>query len=174
MKNTLRVCLALLVATLALSVGVVEAQTCPPPPFLTPEPIGPSGDILGTRPTFSWNAVPGYFNYVFKLLYADPNGNFVNPPGGLVPVFGTSWTPPFDLPIEQQMRWQVKIACTNSSGGQGFGLYGPELFFKIVDPVEEDPACGQCFGGLNSCLAACPGVCERKVTCGTSGYKCFC
>ena len=174
MKNTLRACLALLMATLALSVGVAEAQTCPPPPSVTPAPIGPSGNILDARPTFSWQAVPGYVSYVFKLLYADPTGVFVNPPGQLITVYGTSFTPPSDLPIEQDMRWQVKIACDLPGGGQAYGQYGPELFFKIIEEPPPNDHCNECFGGLNSCQAACPGVCERRVNCGESGYKCFC
>lgn len=174
MKNTLRVCLALLMATLALSGGVAEAQTCPPPAFLTSEPISPSGSTLDTRPTFSWTSVAGYTHYVFKLLYADPTGVFVNPPGELITQYGTSFTPPSDLPVEQDMRWQVKIACQTPSGAWAYGNYGPEAFFKIVDPGGGNEHCNECFGGLNACTAVCPGVCERKVNCGPSGYKCFC
>jgi hypothetical protein len=164
-------------ATLALSVGVVEAQQtgpCPNPGAAGPSLIGPAGIIDNARPTLSWNAVPGYIYYVVKLLYAAPDGVFVNPPGGLFTVFGTSWTPPYDLPSDQEMRWQVKMACVTPSQTWAYGQYGNELFFTIHDGGGNDPgACGQCFGGLNSCEAACPGVCERRVNCGPSGYKCL-
>jgi hypothetical protein len=177
MTKTLRVCLALLLATLALSAGVAEAQQtgpCPNPGAAGPALIGPSGTTLDPRPTFSWNAVPGYIFYTVKLLYAAPDGIFVNPPGDLFTVFGTSWTPPFDLPVEQDMRWQVKMACSLPGGGFAYGQYGPELFFKVIEEPPPNEHCNECFGGLNSCLAACPGVCERRVNCGPSGYKCFC
>jgi hypothetical protein len=178
MKYTLRACLALLTATLALSVGVAEAQQtgpCPPPPTAVASPISPSGNTLDTRPTFSWTSVPGYIYYVFKLLYADPTGVFVYPPGGLVTIYGTSFTPPSDLLIDHGMRWQVKVACVKPDGGWAYGQYGPEASFTIVDPDPGGGSCNQCFGGLNACEAACQGgVCERKVNCGTSGYKCFC
>lgn len=176
MTRTLRACLALLMATLAVSVGLVEAQTgpCPPPDpaAVVPVPLGPSGTIFNTRPTFSWQAVPGYDYYVFKLLHAPQEEQYVNPPGGLLYIYGTSWTPPFDLPTGSPgMRWAVKVAC---GGGAGFGNYSPDMLFTVGDDPPPPEGCGQCFGGLNSCEAACPGTCERRVNCGTSGYKCFC
>jgi len=136
---------ALAIAALVLSPALAQASSgpCPPPDpdAIRPVPIAPEGIITNPRPTLSWHPVPGYDEYVFKLLYAD-TGEYVDPPGYLTSVEdGTSWTPDRDLPIGREMRWAVKVYCHRPDGGFASGYYSREMYFKIVSapPVLVSP-----------------------------------
>jgi hypothetical protein len=128
--------LALLTVALALSPRAAQSESgpCPPPDpaALRPVPFGPSGDIMDPRPVFAWQPVPGYDEFVLKLLDADA-GEYVTPPGRLAEVeHATNWQPPSDLPMNRQMRWAVKVYCDTPGGGKGYGLYSAQRFFTIV------------------------------------------
>jgi len=110
-----------------------EEGPCPPvPASARAVHVGPSGTITDPRPIFRWLPAEGYHEYVFKLLYAPDDGGYVDPPGDLIDVEGTSWEPPSDLPIGVPMRWAVKIYCTTPAGERRYGPYTPASYFTIT------------------------------------------
>jgi hypothetical protein len=132
-----------------------------------PHPRAPSGHACPNT-TFVWDEVPGATHYRLNVLTSTEA--FLFPP---VDVQGISYQHSSDLPHGDL---SFNVSAHNDCGRSPASS---RMYFTVAscdDPPPPPPnPCGQCFDGFNDCAAACPGTCERRISCGgASAHKCFC
>ncbi|HEU4391019.1 MAG TPA: hypothetical protein VFV34_24650 [Blastocatellia bacterium] len=92
------------------------------PPNVPPTAISPSGNITQGRPTFSWTGVPGAESYTLYVLRVSDEAIILGQPG----ITTTSFTSPFTLPLDTDLRWKVK-----GESSCGPGPYTNSVYFRI-------------------------------------------
>jgi hypothetical protein len=136
------------------------------PALSAPVAYNPSGNTGDSTPLYSWSAVPGATSYTMYVL--DPAENWADYEQGSV---DTSYQGN-DLSgyANVQLRWKVKAQCEDVNGYHA-SPYSERYFMYYVGGGGGG---GTCYPSLKACLAACSGVCERRINCGgASAHKCF-
>jgi hypothetical protein len=87
-----------------------------------PTPIGPSGTVAGTTPTFSWDAVSGADHY--HVTVTDQNTGQVTEDAN---VAATSWVPGQPLTAGDSYQWQVRAVAADGTTG----LWSGPLAFTV-------------------------------------------
>ena len=102
------------------------AGPCPPPQ--APAVLGPQpGRISDPQPTFSWAGVPGATSYTVYVQSGTGDAIVAREQD----IHGTTYTPPYPLPVGSPLRWKVK-----AESSCGPGPYSSTVYFDIgaVDP----------------------------------------